>query len=197
MSITDIITIIAILVGPIAAVQVQKFIESTKEKSQRRMYIFRTLMMTRAPIPPPSEQVAALNMIDMEFYLSKSWYRRKAKVSRDQKVLEAWEEYRAHLYNKELLKNQFEIWCTKKEELFVNLLSALADVVGLHFSNTKIKNGAYFPQGHGDQLANQNFIQDNLKKILSGEQAISIKMINNSDLKSVLPETKSVAQEIS
>lgn len=180
MKTTDAIMIAAILIGPIVAVQVQKCIETFREKYQRRMYIFRTLMMTRAPIPPPPEQVMALNMIDIEFHSVKSWYRRKSKLSRDQKVVEAWEEYRSHLYNKELLSNQFQVWCTKKDELMINLISNIADAVGFHFSKTYIKNGAYFPQGYGDKLAYQDFIQDNLKKILSGEQSISVK-INNSD----------------
>uniref|UniRef100_UPI002AA29EDF DUF6680 family protein n=2 Tax=Serratia TaxID=613 RepID=UPI002AA29EDF len=57
----------AVILGPIFAVQVQKYLEQFREKKQRRLNIFRSLMSTRAE-RLNREHVQALNMIDIEFY---------------------------------------------------------------------------------------------------------------------------------
>ena len=67
MQTKDWITVIAVIAGPILAVQAQKFVESFREKKQRRSAIFKTLMSTRAE-RLHREHVQALNMIDIEFY---------------------------------------------------------------------------------------------------------------------------------
>ena len=65
------ITILAIILGPILAVQVQKYIENKKETRNKKMQIFKALMATRAtPLYPA--HVEALNMIDIEFYNDKN-----------------------------------------------------------------------------------------------------------------------------
>ena len=71
MTISDWLVIAAVIVGPILAVQIQKFIENRKAIKDRKMQIFRTLMATRAtPLAPL--HVEALNMIDIEFYKDKT-----------------------------------------------------------------------------------------------------------------------------
>lgn len=63
MTISNWLVITAIIVAPILAVQIQKFIESKKEKRARKIQIFKALMATRAtPLSPL--HVEALNMID-------------------------------------------------------------------------------------------------------------------------------------
>jgi hypothetical protein len=44
----DWITVLAVVAGPILAVQAQKYVEAFRERKQRRLTLFRTLMSTRA-----------------------------------------------------------------------------------------------------------------------------------------------------
>lgn len=60
------LTILAIILWPILAVQSQKYIELIKENKSRRLKIFKTLMSTRGERLSRGH-VQALNLIDMEF----------------------------------------------------------------------------------------------------------------------------------
>ena len=87
--------ILAILLAPLIAVQVQKYTEILLEKHRRKLRIFYTLMGTRAIRLSP-EHVQALNMIDIEFYGRKIFgftYQSKA----EKEVQNAWKEYLDHL----------------------------------------------------------------------------------------------------
>lgn len=63
----EIVNLIAIILGPILAIQVSKVIEHFKERRERKLSIFKVLMTTRAT-PIDIRHVEALNMIDIEFY---------------------------------------------------------------------------------------------------------------------------------
>lgn len=76
MTISDWIMIGAVLLSPVIAVQVDKFLDRRNEKKTRKMQIFSTLMSTRAtPLYPA--HVEALNRIDIEFYseqkITRAW----------------------------------------------------------------------------------------------------------------------------
>ena len=60
------LTLAAIFLGPIVAVFVTRWVDCLRERGQRRMDVFRTLMRTRrAPIS--GDHVGALNLIEIEF----------------------------------------------------------------------------------------------------------------------------------
>ena len=61
------ITDIAIVFATILAVQAQKYLEKGGEIKQRRAWLFRTLMATRATTLSPAH-VEALNAVPIEFY---------------------------------------------------------------------------------------------------------------------------------
>ena len=66
MRIADVLIVIAVILGPILAVQAQKMIEAWRNKREKRITVFRVLMATRGtPISP--HHVEALNLIDIEF----------------------------------------------------------------------------------------------------------------------------------
>jgi hypothetical protein len=71
------------LLGPVLAVQAQKWVEGFRENKARRLTIFRTLMATRAMVLDPNH-VEALNAVPIDFY-------------KDKGVMDAWEEYFLHL----------------------------------------------------------------------------------------------------
>ena len=66
LRIGDVITILAVLLAPYFAVHIQWRIQRRKEKQDRKLWISRTLMATRAT-PLAVDHVQALNVIDVEF----------------------------------------------------------------------------------------------------------------------------------
>ena len=67
---TDVAIVFATIVGPVLAVQAQKWLERSRAIRDRRMRIFRVLMSTRAA-RLSANHVEALNAISIEFYGSK------------------------------------------------------------------------------------------------------------------------------
>lgn len=87
----NLLTVIAIIVGPIAAIQIQEHLERGREQRRRKVQTFRELMVTRATILSP-RHVEALNAIPVEF---------SSKISAEKKVIDAWQYYLNHLNNHE------------------------------------------------------------------------------------------------
>lgn len=78
----DWLTIVAILIAPLAALWIQGKLDERKEARKRRLDIFKTLMATRASVLS-QEHIRALNMIDTEFYGKKKY----------RGVIKAWRAY--------------------------------------------------------------------------------------------------------
>jgi hypothetical protein len=55
------------LLGPVLAVQAQRWVEGFREKKARRLTVFRTLMATRA-LNLSTAHVEALNAVPIDFY---------------------------------------------------------------------------------------------------------------------------------
>jgi len=102
------------LIAPLAALQIQVYVEGLKVKSAKKMDIFRTLMATRAT-PLDREHVKALNMINIEFY-------------HDKDVIDAWKQFLELRCRTDLADLTKEY-----EDSLVILLQEIADILGLHF----------------------------------------------------------------
>jgi hypothetical protein len=74
--------VLAILGGPVLAVQTQKFIERASENRRQKFMIFTALMANRAT-RLNDDYVRALNMIELTF-LPRPW------KPRNRKVIDAW-----------------------------------------------------------------------------------------------------------
>ena len=85
MRITDWLMIVAVLLAPLVAVQVQKILERYREDRARKLNVFKTLMATRAATIS-AQHVQALNTIDLEFQ------GKKYKA-----VTDSWKTYLDHL----------------------------------------------------------------------------------------------------
>lgn len=121
----DIIMTAAVIIGPILAVQTQKLLEQFRERKNQRLSIFRILMSTRAQ-RLHREHVQALNMIDIEFYGRKiPLFKIKYQTKREQAVTHAWKSYNSHL-NKLQDYPDINIWFSKSDDLFTDLLYALS-----------------------------------------------------------------------
>lgn len=162
--------VFATLMGPVLAVQAQKWIEALRKSSEAKDLIFRSLMATRGARLSP-EHVRALNMIDLTFY-GKSVAKR---TKQEQGVLDTWKEYLDHLYEP-FPENEAEIkvFQAHREELVTNLLSAIASERGLKFDRVQLKKGSYMPVGYEQQEQQQKALLDGAVKVFKGERAIKV-----------------------
>ena len=161
-------TIVATLLGPIFAVQVQKYLERVSATKNQKSWIFSTLMATRAT-RLSADHVRALNMIDLAFNGGSS-NRRKATETN---VLDTWRDYLDHLTTKVTKENEGR-WGEKQQELLVLMLIAMAADLNLRFDRVLIRNGAYNPMGHMALETDYQALRFFAIKVLSGEQPISM-----------------------
>ncbi len=170
MTKTELLMILAVVIGPILAVQIQKFIETWKERRNKKLEIFKTLMATRGS-PVSVMHVQALNMIDLEFY---------GKNRKEQSVVESWKIYLDHLGDgpKNLeapaYQSQFDAWSRKNHELLTNLLHSMATCLHYHFDKVHLQKNIYVPQGHTDFELEQSLIRRATIEVLSGRRNIPI-----------------------
>ena len=165
MTIADYLMIAAVLLGPIIAIQLTRYLDNKKEVRERKLQVFKTLMATRA-YTISWDHVMTLNRIDLEF--DKNNKKEKA-------VIEAWKEYLDLLNNRALTPEQ---WNIKRVDLLVELLHKMALVLNYDFDKTHIKNSSYSPVAHGDMEAEQTALRKGLIEVLDGKRVIPIKITN-------------------
>lgn len=176
MEFKDIIMTIAVLVGPVAAVQIQKWLEKSRENKTRKLNIFKTLMMTRIT-KVSIEHVQALNMIDIEF-IDKGY----------EKVIAAWRTYHDHLSNDDPKSGT---WSQRNDDLFIELLYEMGTSLGYEFDKLMLKRTAYSPVAHGNADYEQQTIRKGLATVLSGQAGFPIFI---SNFNSGLEEQKEVIE---
>jgi hypothetical protein len=166
--------IFATLLGPILAVQAQKFVEVFRESRKRKAYLFEQLMATRASRVSP-EHVRALNMIDLVFYGKRTfWLNRRS--GKEQRILDAWKEYLDHLNNK-LPGQDLGLWVTQGDELFINLLYAIAQEIGYEFDRVQLKRGSYSPIAHGQLEDEQAELRRAALSVFTGKSSIQMNVV--------------------
>lgn len=164
MDTKDIIMTAAVVIGPIAAVQTQKWLESFREGLRRKLDVFKTLMSTRAT-RVSINHIQALNMIDVEFTAKKY-----------KKVTDAWRMYQDHLSNK---GTDEHAWLARTDDLFIDLLFEMSKSLGYKFDKVMLKRTAYSPIAHGDMEFEQQIIRRGLASVFSGNSSFPIYVVNN------------------
>lgn len=159
----DILTILALFIGPIMAVQVQKFIEATREAKNRRVWIFKTLMATRGAILS-ADHVAALNRIDLEFSDNDKFHG----------VIEAWKLYFDNLCIHTTTEAQTVAWVNRNEDLLADLLFAMSRSLGYKFDRSLIKRNIYTPGAHGRIERENQTIRERLLDMFEGRATLPI-----------------------
>ncbi len=170
----SIITIVAIIIGPILAVQAETYLSRRREERERRLQVFRTLMLTRK-VPLAPNRIDALNLIDIYF-------------DKDDEVTKGWRAYFDTLNN--LFKEGISIDEAKRlnatsEEKFIDLLDSMSKAVGYKkFDKTYLKNAVYFPQAYSGYLESQINANKNLGPIIDIiKQAMEQKTNKNENQK--------------
>jgi hypothetical protein len=162
---TDVLIIFATFLGPILAVQAQKWLERRREITNSRMRVFKTLMATRA-LNLSGAHVEAINAVPLEFYGLR-------------KITTKWKVYFEHLLQSSA---SYPAWETKRQELLYDLLLEMSILLGYDFDAVEIKK-VYAPQGHAVIESDQEAIRQGLAALLKGQVTlpIEIRQINPSN----------------
>jgi hypothetical protein len=187
----------ATVAGPILAVQAQKWVERIRERRHRKQTLFQQLMATRAA-RLSAEHVQALNMVDLVFYGSHVFgIHRRSRAERA--VIEAWREYHDHL-GTQFADGAGVVWNTRADELFTNLLFAIAKDVRYKFDRVQLKKGVYSPQAHGDLERQQIAARKLGLEVLAGTRAIKMDVasfpVDEEALKAQTELNKALAQAL-
>jgi hypothetical protein len=137
MEIMEIISIIAIFLGPTIAIVISAILNQSYLNKQVKTNIFYALMQNRG-FPFPPQFYTALNSINVAFY-------------NDREVIHAWQEFRNYIASnpekdKVILNNEDSNWNKEKEDHFYNLLIKMAKSLKYKFDEKDIKNTSYIPQ---------------------------------------------------
>lgn len=166
ITISDWLMMLAVVLGPILAVQIQKLIDRNKEGRDRRLKVFRDLMTTRASTLA-FQHVSALNMVGLEFNGKKYG-----------KVVNAWKTYIDHLGSfPDGDENLQKIWSEKKNDQLSDLLYEMGESLGFSFDKVHIKKAGYFPQAYADQERELNFIRKKLVDVFLNKDAIPMSVV--------------------
>lgn len=170
MKIADALMIAAVIAGPILAVQAQKAIERWTERRSSKRAIFATLMSTRGTRLSP-EHVRALNMIDLAFYGTIRFGRRR-QTTNERAVTNAWKEYLDYLS-----QDESAITIDTREDLFVKLLEAIAKSLSLEFDRVHLKRNVYSPVAHHQLEMEQRQLRKSVLEIAEGKKALRVDAI--------------------
>ncbi len=186
MTLSDWVMVLAVVLAPVIAVQVQKFLEHYRERHVRKLDIFKTLMATRFG-SLTQEHVQALNMIDIEFY------GRKHK-----NVTGAWKTYLDHLgdYPKNN-DHAAAVWTEKRAELLAALLMEMGKTLGYSFDVVHVKKGIYYPQALGKLEDQSHLLREGLLHLLYGNSAIKMEVTHLPIHEESLERQLAVQQQIS
>jgi len=187
MSLTEVLTIAAIVIGPIVAVSITLGYDTYRDRRSRRMELFRTLMRTRrTPILP--EHVGALNLIEIEF-------------AKDDAVIKRWTELLTHfgthhnrreeeaktddLRDDELAARDAKFYgrlSDERQRLLAKLLHAMARVLDFRAEQLEIFEGGYTPQGWVDIEAENASVRRLFAQIGDAKRTFPIGVFNFTNM---------------
>lgn len=147
--------VIATLLSPLIAVQVQVWLERRRTKEGRRQQVFYALMRTRASTLAP-EHVHALNAVPIEFYGIKT-------------ITDAYKDYIAHLNAPQVNP---AAWGERRVDPFMDLLHKLSEELNYKFTVAQLKGEYYAPKWQFDLEAEQTAIRQGIANILAGKGAL-------------------------
>jgi len=123
------------------------------------------------------EHVQALNLIDVTF---------TAGNKKEKKVLDAWQAYSDSLNgcpqerdfeDMALYASAIDVWSSKKDELFIDMLFDMSKVFRFNFNKTLLKNQAYVPAGYLNDDDYKREAQAYIKMLFSGKAGIPVYQI--------------------
>jgi hypothetical protein len=166
--------VVATFLGPVFAVQAQKWVEALRERRNRKHFVFSQLMATRLARLSP-EHVQALNMIDLAFYGDK-YLRFRWQSSTEKLVSREWKEYFDTL-GLESDDSNHSIVTNKRDTAFIDLLSAIAIDVGYEFDKVQLRRGAYSPMIQTKTEEEQRRLREALLAVFEGSRPLRMDVV--------------------
>ena len=137
--------ILGLIFGPVIAVCITLWWQDRKEKRDAKRNLFMTLMAQRKTTPPSYGWVQGLNLIDVVF-------------AEDREVVRLWHELFQLFENRERTQTQ--------DHKYIELLSAMASVLGYRQLQQTDIDKFYTPQTYVDALNAQNKAQAEWLRVL-------------------------------
>jgi hypothetical protein len=164
----------ATLLGPILAVQAQKWVERATETRRRKRWIFEMIMSNRAT-RVADENIRALNSIDLVFRPT------VFNGSKNRQVILAWRalfgELTQGLRDGETDAVLVNSWTNRCNDLYVRLEGAMAAALGFKFTDEELRRGIYYPRAHNERELAQQAILHSVKRLLEGGSAINMRVV--------------------
>jgi hypothetical protein len=182
MTIYEIITLFALIIGPISAVQIDRILSKVRDAKNRKLDIFKTLMATRGSILS-YRHVEALNRIDLEFQ-GKNY----------SKVINAWKEYFDDLCQPKTEESGQAI-LERRQNFLSSLLLEMGKSLGYNFDRVLIKRNIYSPVGHQEIERQEEFIRKGMISILEGDLTLPIS-IESIELNEEAEKRQKLMQEL-
>lgn len=156
------LTIVAIFAAPMVALKVQRCGDEEREKKGRKVWIFKTLMGSRAT-RLNANYVQALNLIDIEFLDVK-----------EKGVRDSWKELLDHYTawgakTEKQRKVDEKVDVERSNDLLAEMLMKMGRVLDYDFDKVYIKKGFYYPEGLGNIEQEQHALRRSLLSLLSGQ----------------------------
>jgi len=173
MTLNEWLIVGATLLGPILAVQAQKWVERSREARVRKLQVFHSLMATRGA-RLSSDHVRALNMIDLSFY-GPVRFGKNGRSKTEQGVLNSWKEYLDHLGEDHDFEGpNAQAILARRDELFVNLLTTMATDLGYEFDRVQLRKSWYSPIAHGQTEERQGALLMAATEVFQGRRPLHI-----------------------
>ncbi|ODV42269.1 hypothetical protein AWV79_28255 [Cupriavidus sp. UYMMa02A] len=175
VKVTDVAVVIATLVGPILAVQAQRVVEIARQRADTRLRVFASLMQSRAT-PTSGAHVEALNAIPLAFH--PQWWEFWWARARLHAINQAWRTLLNHfsINMQGASEAQHVAWADKRRTLETDLLRKMGAHLGFKITDLDYETQIYFPNAHGNELAENQLIRSKLVEILSGNAAVPIQL---------------------
>lgn len=162
-------TVIAIIVGPIAAVIITRVFDGYREKRRRRWEVFRSLMRSRGQ-QLSEDFVGSINLIGVEFHDCSD-------------IIDAKVEYLAHLCSdfptEEPAKSNF---FTEGERKYAVLMQRVAKRLGVDIDGLDIAKGVYSPVGWAEKENELTRIRKLAVEVLNGDIVLPVKVTDYTDV---------------
>ncbi len=150
----------AIIIGPIAGGYITLMISNKRHCYERKLDILRSLMRTRQLKLNP-DHVAALNIIELEFYGQKS-------------VIVPYHAYIKYLLNIPASAKDDQVKINELDDLFLNLLHALGKKLGYKFDKHELGYLGYAPRGWEQVLNLQTDNNKLINELLRGDRPLPV-----------------------
>lgn len=149
------------------AVLITRYFDDRRERRQRRLRIFRTLMGTRSTALN-TQRVEALNIIEIEFHKNK-------------KVVESWKNC-IRSFNTpttpQMNQQQIDQINRNSHDSYTKLLDEMGRSLGFSIEQLDILRSSYYPQALVDDENEQRLLRRLLVQLLQGQVSLPVRSHN-------------------